>query len=129
MARIPWIFQIGGVALSARHTMALAAKIVELAGREFPGIPRADFGGIFGMVRRRSMTSLASDSQLVRLNYLLRRDTQRTGRVATEAAEDSRFRIEDAMPDSADGCMARRAADAIEPAIPGLIELDIGFGI
>ena len=115
--------------MSTRHPVALAAKIVELIGGKLSGVARPDFRRVLDMARGWSMTAFTAHPRLVRLNHLVWRDLQRTGRVASETAQDSRFGIKNPVPYAARRLVPRRAADAIEPAVPGFVKFDIGFGI
>src|SRR5262249_40288292 len=93
------------------------------------GIPGAHSCGILYVIRRRSVATLAANSQFVGRDYLVRRNLERAGRVTTEAAENSGLGIKDPVLYSAPGLMARRTSNAIKSPVPGSILLHIGFGI
>jgi hypothetical protein len=129
MTRVPGILEISRIALYAWHAVALAAKIVKLPGVELSGISRTHSCRIFYVIRGRSMTTLAPDSQFVGSDYLIRRDLKGTGRVTTETAQDSRLGIKDPVLYPAPGLMTRSKSDAVELAVPCLVLLDIDLGI
>jgi len=129
MPRVPGVLEICRIRLYAGHPVALAAEIVELSRVELSGISGAHLYGILYVIRSRSVTPLAANSQFVGRDYLVRRNLERAGRVTTEAAQDSGLRIEDPVLNSARGLMARRSSNPIQPPVPGPVLLDIGPGI
>src|SRR5207249_207312 len=84
MPRIPWILEIGGVALNAGHAMALAAKVVELTGGEPFRVARMGLRRITGMRGHRSVARLAANAQLVWRDDLICRHRQGTRGMAAE---------------------------------------------
>ena len=86
MTRVPGVLEICRISLYARHAVALAAEIVELGRIELSGISGTHLYGIFCVIRSRSMTPFAPNSQFVGRDYLVGRDLQRARRVTTEAA-------------------------------------------
>src|SRR5260370_2369343 len=120
MARVPGVLEICRISLYAWHAVALAAKIAKLTGVELRGIARTHSCWIPYVIRGRSMTALAPDSQFVGHDYLFRRDLKRTGRVTTEAAQDPRLGIKDPVLYSARRLMTRSQSNAVELPVPGL---------
>ena len=129
MTRVPGVLEICRISLYSWHAVALAAKIIELAGIELSGISRTHFCRIFCVIRGRSMTTLAPNSQFVGSDYLIRRDLKRTSRVTTETAQDSRLGIKDPVLYPALGLMTGSKSNAVELAVPGLVLFDIDLGI
>ena len=113
MARVPGVLEICRISLYAWHAVALAAEIVELNRVELSRISGPHSCWIFYVIRGGSMTPLAAYSQFVGRDYLVRRDLQRAGRVATEAAQDSGLRIKDPVLYPARSLMTRRTSNTI----------------
>ena len=75
------------------------------------------------------MAHFAAYSQLTGHDRLVFRDTERSGGVAREAAQDGGGGIEDTVADTGGAPMARRASVAIDRPIPALALFEIVFRV
>jgi hypothetical protein len=81
------------------------------------------------MVCGGSVTRFAADAELGRSDFAVFREAHRAGGVATEAAQDGGFGIEDPVTDTSGLLVAGGAAVPIQTAEPTLLELQVMGGI
>ena len=129
MPRVPGISQARLVRILTRHTMTLAAQCIDLVGRHPARIHRAMPSRLPHMRRRRSVTRFAAHSQLVRNHAVLRRNLQRTRRMARKAAQHRSRRVEDSVLHSVRARMPGCPRVPSQFAIPASAFLQVVFRI
>ena len=96
MPDIPWIRPIGLGWIDRRLAMTSSAELIHLSARH-PGRIANRAIGSCRVIGTRAVTRLTLHSRLSRLNTQRIAEPQRTGRMALEALQDGRARVERAI--------------------------------
>ena len=125
VTRIPGIGEPGRCRSPHRHAMTGAAQVVDPGRAEASGIHRPNLPGVCRMAGRRTVTVLAPDPQLRGLDGAVGVQRHGTGRMAREAAEDTRGGIEDPVAHTSGIPMSRRRSETVEAREPAFTVFQI----
>ncbi len=125
MPRIPWVQEIAGIPDAGLHAVALAAECVHLLTAELGKSTGMGLRRIGSVRRTRAMAILAPDAEFTWGYGAVIAHAQGTGGVASEALQNSRGRIEHAIPQASCIFVARSDRERLRRPVPAFPMLQI----